>query len=329
MSDDDLGARQIEREECLEVLLDRDPPHADEKRPRQVEIDGALGLEKVRVDAASPQPEIVKSPVAQFRHERAGGNHRDRCGCMEPPQRRVGPPLGDREARPDIFGKSRRVARRERQSAFDAVAPHQVPDRAFRGDVDGIRRGALDAPRNLARVRQRHAQALIGRHRHRGEAIGRQELDGHALPAQASGKRHQRADDAVDLRMPGIGRDEKAHQTPRTWCCVKFACSRDNVDLRQTAPPDGGAPAVTVGQRPRSRLHVANIRSRYFTRVTVGALLVSLVSCVIGTSTYSTHREPARRSSCARQWHRRLHAWRDNHQEKNPHPDSRLSPRSA
>ena len=223
-------------------------------RPRQIESDRALGREELGVDAAGPQPEIVEATACQFGHERAGGYHRDRGGAVEAAQRRVGPALGDREARADVLGKARRIARRERQSALDAVAPHEVPDRAFGCDVNGIRRGALDAARNLARIRQRQAQAAIGRHRYRGEALGRQELDGDALLAQALGERHQRADDAVDLRMPSIGRDEQAHWTLRQLCCVASPARQANDEQREKAAYGGPVCVTCTGDGSPTRL---------------------------------------------------------------------------
>ena len=65
VADHDLGAGQIEREKRFEVLLDRDPPDADEDRARQVESDRALGPEQVGVDAAGPHAEIARSRAAR------------------------------------------------------------------------------------------------------------------------------------------------------------------------------------------------------------------------------------------------------------------------
>src|SRR6516225_8867742 len=44
-ADDDFGARQIEREKCRQVLLDRHPAHRHENRSREVEIDGTIRTE--------------------------------------------------------------------------------------------------------------------------------------------------------------------------------------------------------------------------------------------------------------------------------------------
>ena len=44
VANDDLRAREIEREERRQVLFYREPPDADEYRARQIERCGALGL---------------------------------------------------------------------------------------------------------------------------------------------------------------------------------------------------------------------------------------------------------------------------------------------
>src|SRR5262245_22780840 len=53
VADDYLGAGQIEIEEGLQVLLDRDPADAQEHRRRQADVDVAR-MEQLGVDAARP-----------------------------------------------------------------------------------------------------------------------------------------------------------------------------------------------------------------------------------------------------------------------------------
>ena len=77
MADDHLGAGQVERQEGFEVLLDRDPPDADEDRPRKVEIDGVCRIEQIGVDAARPHAEIGKAAARQFLHQRRRRDHGD------------------------------------------------------------------------------------------------------------------------------------------------------------------------------------------------------------------------------------------------------------
>ena len=69
LADHDLGARQIERQERVEVFFDGDAPEADEDRPRKARIDGAIGPKQFGVDAARPHAEIGKAALAQFAHQ--------------------------------------------------------------------------------------------------------------------------------------------------------------------------------------------------------------------------------------------------------------------
>ena len=138
-ADDDFAAGQIEREERRQVLFDGDPAHGHEDRPRKIEIDGAIRPEQIDVDAARPHAEIAKAALGKLGHQRWRRHHRHRGGGMKAPQRVVDPLLRDRRARRDIFGKARRVARRERAAVSDAVGPHGMADRAFGRDMDRVR----------------------------------------------------------------------------------------------------------------------------------------------------------------------------------------------
>ena len=134
--------------------------------------------------------------------------------------------------------------------------------------MDGIR-----ARRARCAARSRAAWAAPGAGPDRSAPASRESLQASGTrrrrPAgAASGKRRQRADDAVDLRMPSIGCDEHAHRAPRQLCCVN-ACSQANDDQRQKAAY--GRPACCDMDRRRSQLDATNIRSRYFTRVTAAA----------------------------------------------------------
>ena len=53
ITDDHLGAGQIEIEKSLQILFDRDPADADEDRARQAEIGGAR-VKMPGIDAARP-----------------------------------------------------------------------------------------------------------------------------------------------------------------------------------------------------------------------------------------------------------------------------------
>ncbi len=212
LADDGLGARQVERQERIEILLDRDASDGHEDRPRQTEIDGAVRAEELRVDAARPRADIGEATARQFVVQRLGRHHGHRRRIVEAPQHRVAPGFRDRHARRNVFREFRGVARGEGQRAPDAIAPYGVPDRTFRGNVDRVRRDRLDPPRDLARIRDRTAQVLIGRDRERRKAVGREEFDRCAAVAHRFRQCRQRAHHAIDLRMPGIRRHQNSHR---------------------------------------------------------------------------------------------------------------------
>ena len=108
-ADDDLGAGQIERKKRFEVLLDRDPPDADEDRARQIEIDRAIRPEQIGVDAARPHAEILEAAPAELGHQRRRRHHRDGRGRVEAPQRRVDPGLAGSATRAEMYSGNRVV----------------------------------------------------------------------------------------------------------------------------------------------------------------------------------------------------------------------------
>ena len=69
VADHYLRARQIERQERFQVFLDRNAAHADEDRPPEIEIDGAIGAEQIGIDAAGPHAETCKAALGQFSHQ--------------------------------------------------------------------------------------------------------------------------------------------------------------------------------------------------------------------------------------------------------------------
>ena len=59
VADHDLGARQVERQERFEILLDRDAAHGHEDRPRQIQRRRIVGMKQIGVDAAGPEAELA------------------------------------------------------------------------------------------------------------------------------------------------------------------------------------------------------------------------------------------------------------------------------
>jgi len=64
VDDDDLVARQVEREERRQVLLDRDPAHVKEHRAREWSVLPRLGPEAVEVRAPRQRTEIAEARTA-------------------------------------------------------------------------------------------------------------------------------------------------------------------------------------------------------------------------------------------------------------------------
>ena len=173
VADHDLGPRQIQRQKRFEVLFHSDASDRHEDRPGQIELGGIAGVEQFGIDATRPEAELLESAREQLLLQRVGGDHGHGGRVMEVAQHRVTDARGNAGADRNIFGKSRRVGRRESEPAAAAIAAHRPADRAFRCDVNGLRRGGFDPPGDLAPVRQRHAQAGIGRHTERGKSVGR------------------------------------------------------------------------------------------------------------------------------------------------------------
>ena len=177
VADDHFRSRQVERQKRFEILFDRDAAHRHEDRPRQIERHGIMRVEQFGIDAARPEAELAKTPRAEFLPQRIGRDHgRGRRG-MKVPHHRIADAEREPGADRDIFGKARRIGRGKRELTAAAIGAHHPADRPFGRDMDGVRRGLLDPPRDLAPVRQRDAQARIGRQRHRGKAVRGEEAD--------------------------------------------------------------------------------------------------------------------------------------------------------
>ena len=157
IADHNLGARQVQRKKRLEILLNSHAAHGHEDRARQIEFGRFARPEQIRIDAARPEAELAKTPRAEFLPQRIGRDHgRERRG-MKVPHYRIADTQRESGADRDIFGKARRIGRGKRELTAAAIGAHRPADRPFGRDVEGIRRGLLDPPRDLAPVRQRDA----------------------------------------------------------------------------------------------------------------------------------------------------------------------------
>ncbi len=137
-------------------------------------------------------------------------------------------------------GKAGVKARRERQSALAAIAPHQESDRPFGRDVDAVGPGLGDQPGDLRLIRQRQPQIPVARQRKGAERLRGEKADLDAKPLCRLRHHGQRADHPVDLGMPRIGRDQDAHQAARAATEATGAARRS------------GSVQVMISNRPSS-----------------------------------------------------------------------------
>ena len=208
VADDDLAARQVEREEGRKVLLHRDAPDIEEDRPRQAEIAAPRRVEQLRIHPARPALDAHEAACRHFGAERFGGHHHAFAGIVEAPQPPVAETFRDGQARADEFGKARVIGRGEGQPALQAGAPRGHAERTFRRNMDVVGRDRLDLGEHPAARRDGEADFRVGRQRDRRELLRRQENDVDALLRHGAGQLLQRVNDTVQLRPPGIRDDE-------------------------------------------------------------------------------------------------------------------------
>ncbi|ABA51161.1 hypothetical protein BURPS1710b_1413 [Burkholderia pseudomallei 1710b] len=209
---DPFRAGQVELQERLDVLLDRDAADIQEDRPRGVEHLRFDRPEDVEIDAARPQHDVVEAEALEVVLDDGRRRHHGERRAVEPPQEAIGRRERHAEARLHVFRKARVVRGRERQLARARVAARGEPERAFGRDVQRVR---LERVQALAQppVRQdRQADFGIGRAGHRAEFERRDELDAVAERGELACRALERAHDAVDLRLPRIGDDHDFHR---------------------------------------------------------------------------------------------------------------------
>ena len=212
VADHDLAAGQAQRQEGFEVLLDRDPADAEEDRPRQVEHALWPGMEQREIDAPPPAQDALEAMRPQLRLDGGGRDHDARRRPVEAAQEAIAPAFGDRPARRDILRETGVVARSEGALLGEADGARQPADRPLGRDMDMIGAELGDAPSDMPARRQRDADIGIGRQPDLPEAFRRQHMRGDAELRRRLHHPLQRAHHAVDLRAPGVRRDQDAHQ---------------------------------------------------------------------------------------------------------------------
>ena len=212
VADDDDRAGQIELEHRLEILFDRDPSDREKDRPRQVENRVGARAEHRVVHAARPQADLLEAPIREFGADGRRRRHDRRRRRMKAPKPGIGQRFGEAGAGANVFREAGVVARGEDALRLQTVAPRQPADRTLGRDMDVVGRRLLNSPGDPARRRDRHANVRVGGHRRGPHALGRHEIERRAKLSGRLGHPLQGRDDAVDLRPPGVGRNQDAHQ---------------------------------------------------------------------------------------------------------------------
>src|SRR5262249_62350448 len=118
---DDLGAGKIERQEGFQILFDRNTSDGHENWTFESKIDGAVRTEQIDIDTASPHAEMLEAALAELAHQRGRRHHRHRRAGVKPAQHAVNQALWDRRPGRNVFGETRRVARREGPATAPAI----------------------------------------------------------------------------------------------------------------------------------------------------------------------------------------------------------------
>jgi len=205
--DDELRARQVEREEGAQVLLDRDPADIQEHRARIRHVGPQVRAEAREVHAAGPGAHVAEPASGQFAPQAGGRDHHRRARIMEPAQPGVG--QSDRQLRPrvQILGEARVERRGGGHAAPQRPAPGGMAQRTLGRDVQRVGAKRIDHGCKPARGRQRDPDAGVGRQRHSAEPVGPDHLDEVAHGGQLRRHHRQGTDNAVDLRAPSVRDD--------------------------------------------------------------------------------------------------------------------------
>src|SRR6185503_20452922 len=83
-----------------------------------------------------------------------------------------------------------------------------MPDRTFSCDVNRIGTYCIEPSFDVVRTYERQPDLRIARHRQGPILVGTEEFQFGAECSPLAGDMPERVDDAVDLRMPGVGGDK-------------------------------------------------------------------------------------------------------------------------
>ena len=87
-----------------------------------------------------------------------------------------------------------------------------MPERPFSRDMNRIRLALLKPSLDTPCASQRNTNFRIARHRQSSELVRADKLQFDAERARFAGDLAKGAHDAIDLRMPSVGRDQNPHE---------------------------------------------------------------------------------------------------------------------
>src|SRR4029077_140444 len=106
-------------------------------------------MKSAQIDAAAPAMQVTETVSREQRLETCTAHEGALGGAVEAPQPGVTERERDRPARAQVLGVARVIGGGEGDATCPAVAAHGKSERAFGGDVDGVRAQSLELARHV------------------------------------------------------------------------------------------------------------------------------------------------------------------------------------
>src|SRR5579885_2540922 len=216
-------SRKIERKKGLEIFLNRDPADAEKNRARKMNRFFRPWPEQAGIDAARPLHNAFKAAHRQLLRKGGRRDHDAIARAVKPPEITPYPALGYGTTRRDVSGEIGVEACREADAMLAAIAAHGESDRTLRCDMDSVRPKLGHFVPHRLESRQGEFDFWIIRQQYTWKALGRQKGHIRAEFPRAVRGCSQGSDNAVDLRVPSIGRDQNAHQAACGSCAAAIS----------------------------------------------------------------------------------------------------------
>ena len=111
------------------------------------------------------------------------------------------------------------------------MAPRHPAERAFRCNMDRRRKSLVDDASDGTRPAQGQSDFRIRRAGDRAKAVRRDRDDCMTVVAKPALQRVKRANDAIDLRKPGVGDDDDSHASAGTGDNASALFSSDQLRI--------------------------------------------------------------------------------------------------